>query len=310
MARIDIGEALGEGFRLVGRRPLDVMAWGLAYFIFGILPVFAVLWWMSGSWLDWARQLQAHPEAVGSPQMMAAQMRFQAIQPLMFLSGIVGRTLVVAAAFRAVLTPQDRGFLYLRFGKAELWLALVLLVQAVCIFLTVVGLTIPVVLFWIPTMVAAHQGSFGGWEIPLGLIAGLAALAVFVWLCIRFSMAAPMTFAERQFRLFESWSLTRGHALGLFALYLVTTIVVGCIGVVVEVVMAAIAFLVLANVGMDAASIQDFLRQDPQTVIAAVVPWALGAGLVFSFIGGIFMALFLTPWARAYAQLAAPRAAD
>jgi hypothetical protein len=309
MGRIDIGEALGEGFRLVGRRPLDVMAWGLAYFIFGILPVFAVVWWMSGSWLDWARQLQAHPDAIGSPQMMAEQMRFQAAQPLMFLSGIVGRTLVIAAAFRAVLTPQDRGFLYLRFGKAELWLALVLLVQAVCVFLTVMGLTIPVVLFWIPTMVAAHQGSFGGWEIPLGLVAGLAALALFVWLCIRFSMAAPMTFAERQFRLFESWSLTRGHALSLFALYLVTTIVVGCIAVVVEVVVAAIVFFGLAGMGVDAASIQGVFHQDPQAVIAAVAPWALGAALIFSLVGGVFMALFLAPWARAYAQLTPPRAA-
>jgi hypothetical protein len=307
MGRLDIGEALSEGFKLVGRRPLDVMAWGLAYFLFGLLPIFAIFWWMSGDWIEWVRHFESHPDMTNPWQLFAEQMKFQAIQPVMALCGIVGRTLVYSAVFRAVLAPKDRGFLYLRFGKAELWLALVLLVQGVCIFLTVLGLMFPVALLWIPTIVAAHQSSFGGWEVPLGVLGVLAAMVVFVWLLIRFSMAAPMTVAERQFRLFESWRLTRGHTLGLFALYLITAIVVGCVTVVVEMVVAAIVFTVLAGVGFDTSSMESFFHRDPQAVIAVIAPWAIGACLVFSVVGGVLMALFLAPWARAYAQLTRPR---
>jgi hypothetical protein len=304
MARLDIGEALGEGFRLVGRRPLDVMVWGLAYFLFGILPMIAIFWWMSGSFIEWARYVDSHPGMTDPSQMFAQQMKLQAMQPVMFLGGLVGRTLLCAAVLRAVLTPEDRGFFSLKLSKTELWLALVLLVQGVCIFLAVFGLMIPVMIFWVPTFIAASQHSFGGWEIPLGALAALAALVVFFWLLIRFSMAAPMTFAARQFRLFESWKLTRGHTVGLFALYLVNAIIVGCIGMVVEVVIAVIVFAILAGMGVDAASWQDFFHRDPQAVIAAIAPWAIGAGLIFSVVGGVLAALMLAPWARAYAQLA------
>lgn len=311
MARLDIGEALGEGFRLVGRRPLDVMVWGLAYFVFGILPMIAIFWWLSGSWIEWARQLDAHPGAMDPRQMFAEQLKFQAIQPIIFLAGLVGRTVLWAAVLRAVLTPADRGFFYLRFSKTELWLGLLLLVQGVCIFLTVFGLMIPVMIFWIPTIMAANQNSFGGWEIPLGILAALAAIAVFVWLLIRFSMAAPMTFVASQFRLFESWSLTRGHALGLLGLYFVNAVIVGCIGMVVELAIAAVVFSALAGfgAGWDPNWVEGFFRRDPQTVIAALAPWVIGGGLVMSVLIGVFSALMLGPWARAYAQLAGERQA-
>jgi hypothetical protein len=40
---------------------------------------------------------------------------------------------------------------------------------------------------------------------------GLIAAGLLIWLALRLSMAAPMTFADNQFRLFESWTLTKGQ---------------------------------------------------------------------------------------------------
>ena len=304
MARLDIGEALGEGFRLVGRRPLDAMVWGVVYFVFAAIPAFALFYWLAGDWADLMRQATASPDMANPAKMMAEQMRLQAVQPLMFLGSLVGRSLVFAAVFRAVLTPRDRGFCYLRFGKTELWLGLVLLVQWVCMFLLLIVLLIPLMIFWVPTFISGAQHSFAGWEVPVGLIGCVLAFAVYIWLFVRFSMAAPMTFAARQFRLFESWTMTRGHGLGLFGLYLVVAVVACVIGLIVEIVIFGIGFAVLASTGLDSTGIEAFFRHPPRELFVTVAPYALGIGLVLSAFWGMYLTLFLAPWARAYAQLA------
>ena len=303
MAKLDIGEALGEGFRLLGRRPLDTLVWGAAYFVFGVLPMFAIMAWAAGDIIALMKSAQAGASGFNTQQAMATQLKFQALQPLMFVSSLVGRTLVYAAVFRAVLTPQDRGFFYLRFSSTELWVGLVMLVQAVCMFLVMVALMLPAMLFWIPVFVSAAHQSFSGWEIPLGMLAMLAAFVVLIWLFIRFSMALPMTFTAGTFRLFESWSLTRGHALGLLGLYIVVAVVVGCIAAVVECLVLAVVFAVVAGMGFNAGAVEAFFRQSPEAILAAIAPLALGVALVGSLLMGPFMALFLGPWARAYAQL-------
>jgi hypothetical protein len=38
MQNISVGAAIGEGFRLIRREPLALLAWSLVYFVFGVLP--------------------------------------------------------------------------------------------------------------------------------------------------------------------------------------------------------------------------------------------------------------------------------
>ena len=66
-----------------------------------------------------------------------------------------------------------------------------------------------------------------------GVGLGLIAVVVLVWLGLRLSMAAPMTFVDRQFRLFESWSLTRGSAWRLLGVAVLSLLMVFVLELVV-----------------------------------------------------------------------------
>jgi hypothetical protein len=307
MAQLSIGEALSDGFGLIGRRPLDCVAWGIAYFVFAILPSLLMMGWLMPDYVAFMRDAMAHPDAMnGGPfaqPAMALSMKMQALQPIIWLGLILGEAVVFSAIFRAVLRPQESGFFHLRLGATELWVGLVLLVQFICAGLAMAALAVLTVIFWIPTFIAGANHSMVGWEAPVGLIGGLAAAAVFFWLFVRFSMAAPMSFAERQFRLFESWRLTRGKGLSLFLLYLVIFLIALALTIVIEMIFVAVIFSLL-GMNFGETDFQEFFRRPANQIITTAAPYIIGFYLLWAIIAGFLMAVTVGSWASAYRQLA------
>jgi hypothetical protein len=307
MTRLDIGEALGEGFSLVGRRPLDCVIWGIACFLLTGLPSLLLMGWLLPDYLSVMREVAAHPNIMSQGAApagpLALAMKVQALQPIIWLGVIAGQAVVYSAIFRAVLRPQERGFFHLELSSAELWVGLVLFVQYVCIWLTMVALAMLAALFWVPAIIAGANRSLAGWEIPVGLIGALAAAAMFFWLCVRFSMGAPLSFAERRFRLFESWRLTQGSGLGLFLLYLAVVLLMAVIAIVLELVLVLIA-VSLFGLNLSGAGLQDFLQQPAGRIVAMAAPYLIGFDLVWAIVGGFFMAVIGGAWASAFRQLA------
>jgi len=306
MARLDIGEALGAGFKVIASRPLDCLAWGVTYFLIAVLPTFGLMFWIMPEFLhDAVSAASAGAADQMMPQMFASQLKFQALQPLIWIGSLVGRAVVYSAIFRAVLTPGDRGFFGMRLGGAELWVGLVLLVQMILMGLLAFALIMLCMGFWVPTIMAARNG-FAGWEIPVGIVAVIAAAAVFLWLFVRYSMAAPMSFAERQFRLFESWKLTRGHGWGLFGLYLVAALATWLVAAVIEGVIFGVAIAALVGSGQMQGLFNTMgAAADPTAFMQTFMPYIMGFAAVASIFGGYFMAMLAGPWAKAYQQLAA-----
>lgn len=311
MAQLSIGEALGEGFGLIGRRPLDCLAWGLAYFVIAVLPSLLIMGSILPDYIAFMRDFMAHPNTMeGGPfaqPSMAFAMKMQAVQPIIWLGLIAGQAVVYSAIFRAVLRPQEKGFFHLKLSSTELWVGLVLLVQYVCMWLTMVALAIPIVILWVPTMIAGANHSMAGWEVPVGLIGALIAVVAFCWLFIRFSMAAPMSFVEGKFRLFESWGLTKGKALSLFLLYLVIFLLLFVIIIIIEMVFAAV-ILSLFGMNFGDADFQAFFQQPSDRIIATAAPYVIGFYLLWAIFTGFIFAVVGGCWASAYRQLA-PRAA-
>lgn len=300
MAAIDIGRAATAGFRLIASKPLAVLAWAGVLFVVGVLPVAGL---MSAFFGAIAEMVQA--EAAGqepSPEAMLPMMSAVfAMQPILLIAGIAVRAIVTAAVFRAVLEPGQGRWFYLRLGAEELWLALMIAVIGILLSL----LAFPAALVIMPVAMIGAVSAEGDPAAIIAptLIAVLAFGALYAWVLVRFSMALPMTFAQRQFRLFESWTLTRGHTLRLLGVGVVLVAIVLVLELVVALAFVGISFALHGSGGFDEAAVTAFFAQDASIWMAELAPWAIGVAVLGALLGAVLSAITIAPWADAYRQL-------
>lgn len=314
MATFSIGDAVGAGFDVIRRRPVSVLAWGLAYFVLAVLPSAGLIALVGDDFVELFRQAANGSEAEPNvEELMRLNTTMTAYQPVAFLTALAARAVLTAAVFRAVLEPENRGFFYLRFGKDELWQALISLSLGV--------------LFFIAAMIALFAGGalgaivwFAGSLAPApwsGLIQGLGIAAVviaavvgLVWVALRLSLAGPMSFADRTFRLFESWTLTRGQSGRLFGLAVLLFVVI----VIIELVVAAVGWIGVLGFGFsggfDPERIEAFFAQPFDQWVAALLPAVAVLAVVGSLLTGAVYAIFTAPWAAVYRQLGAAKTAE
>lgn len=299
MAGISVGAAAFEGFRVIGRHPLAVLAWAVVLFVLTVLPALFSI----GMILPMMEEaFQGFPDKeLDTAVLLSMQAKLMAINPLLMLASLVARVLILCAICRAVLTPRDRGFAYLRLGSAELWTGL----AAVCLLvLFFIILMFGMVGAAIVAIASGAMADTGGGEAAV-LFAMLLVLAVMFWLSLRLSMAVPMSFEQRTFRLFESWSLTRGHTLNLLALALLLFVI---FLLVMAVIGAATVGLAVAFIP-DEGALTTFFSRPFAVWSAELTPWIVGIGAVGSLIGAAMSAILMAPWAAVYRQLA-PEAAQ
>ena len=180
MATFSIGDAIGSGFGLIRRRPLSVWAWGLTYLILAGLPAMAMFGWMAPDYFSFLHRVLSTPAGAGEPPdpalFMPMQMKAMMLQPVMFVGSLVGRAVLVAAVFRAVLEPRNKAFASMRLGAQELWLGLLMLaigILAVVLIVVVAIVAVAIGLGGAAGLKAAQVGT--GWigfgAVVLGLVA-------------------------------------------------------------------------------------------------------------------------------------------
>ena len=319
MASFSIGDALGSGFRLIGRRPFSVLFWGLAYIAIVAIPVTLLFAQVGPDYLAVMGQMFKAgmvPHPAVSPNldmtpMMQLQSRMMMWTPLIWLAEIVGLSVVTGAVFRAVLEPRQSAFAYLRLGGREFWLGLLFIAGVIltCILVFAVALAAAAAGL---ALTAALKASQAAQWVPLGTVAVcVLAFIIFFGVFIRFSMAGPMTFAAGEFRLFESWKQTKGKAFKLFAMGVLIWLLMVLLVIVLEIVAAAILLTVLgvglhpdwANAHPDLTKITAFFHQPVAVWAKTIAPWAILYILVDAFLIGCFSAISLAPWATAYKQI-------
>ena len=208
MAVIPVGEVAFAGFDVVRRKPLAVLVWGLVMFAF-FLAILVSVTAMFGSLWQAVEQADGAEPSLGD--VLAMQVQLMMFQFGIWLASILVRVVLTCAVFRAVLEPQDDRFAYMRLGKAELLVALVLLCLSIILTILIMG----GLLVGVGVTMAAWAAS-KALAIGLGMLIFLALLVLFAWVGVRLSIALPMTFAERRFRFFEAWVLTRGNVVAPF----------------------------------------------------------------------------------------------
>jgi hypothetical protein len=308
MATFSMGEAIGSGFGLIVRRPLSVLAWGLVYLVLLAIPLIAIFAALGTGFVSEMQALSAHTGASTSPADLAgifhAQARMMQFQALFMLGVLPAQAVLQAAIFRSVLEPKDTAFASMRFGGREAWLLLLILAFEVMAYL--IALASAVVFLLIGAGVAAvflSVASLKAWVGPALIVVGVAWAVTFIWILLRLSLAGPMTFAEREFRLFESWKLTRGQGWKLFGLVLVLLVLF------IAIVLALLlGFALLAGVaGIGAASVHAAVAQPGAAVPGMVIAWCVIAFFVLAFLEAAIAAIWYAPWATVYRSLSAGR---
>ncbi|MFC5343285.1 hypothetical protein ACETK8_07605 [Brevundimonas staleyi] len=283
-------EAAFEGFRVVRRHPLAILFWALAYAVF-----FAAFFGLFGSSLA---TLMATTESMeggqASPQDLEAlgQTYFGFMGLVMPLALVLGAVLNAAVA-RAVLRPAEKAFGYMRLGADELR------VLGVSIVIGLIFFAVTVILFAVTGLVAGLAAQTNqGVGILVGVLLGLGAVAVVVWLAVRFSLAVPATLAEKRIAPFAAFALTKGHSLPLLGMAIIAFIM----SILVSVLGTIIALpITVATGGLSQLATMD--GQSTMQILQAAGPGLIAWGVVNAVFSALQLAVIYAPFSAAYRDL-------
>lgn len=296
MAQIAIGEAIGEGFRLIARRPLTILAWGFARVVFaaGVFALMAPIYFaMIGQFANFAAS------GAYNPQNLAAIQSLQGGSLLITLVGLFFGSVLYCAVFRSVMFPDQGAWAYLRVGAAELFFFLFFIGGFISMF---IGMFIVL----IPLLIIAGVAAFAHAPVisAIAIIGGyLAILVGLVWAICRVSMVGPMMVEDGKFHVFDAWALTKGHVWSLFMIALLVVVILIAIEVVLGVIALAIGAGWLAQAAGGAANLKTFFQRQPAEVMATLAPGLLVVAVFSVPVSGCLNAIMLAPWARAYRDL-------
>jgi hypothetical protein len=296
LAEIAITQAAFAGFGILRRKPWAPLVWSLLYA--GILGGMVV--YLGGAFIQAIAKLIAlrgdgHPPSVDLLLGLLGSLvggYFLLLAVFWVLGAVINMAVV-----RAVMEPEASAFAYLRLGRAELWLMLANFILFILYTMVSTAMAIPVALVSAAAMTVTRDiAPFV--SLPFQFV----TWGVTIWLGLRFCMVAPLIFADRKFRLFESWTFTRGRVGGLFQVGLVmVAVAIGVYGVL-TVIGAAVGipmFTQLAN----SMTTQTFLSQTPQQVWRQLQPF-IALYVVLIWLGStLLFPLFFAPWPEVYRQL-------
>jgi hypothetical protein len=303
MANISVSDAAGAGFKLIGSKPVSVFIWGLFLVLVTFVPFLLLFGPAIPQFVDVMRDQMAHPATPPQPStILPFYTQMNAASSLMRLGGLLSAAVINAAVYRAVIQPRNRGFAYLQFGMREIWL----IVLNIAEILLWIGLFILAAIA--VAIVAGLAGHFAGrsWGVLAGFIGGGVAAFTLIVVALRLSMAAPMTFADGEFRLFQSWRLTRGHAWQIFLVALLLfaiLLAVGLVVVTVEWFTVMPLFMSFATNPHAADNFSAMVSQPPTIWLKTAWPWVLAAGVGLAIYTGVLRTILAAPWATIYRML-------
>jgi len=310
MAEILVGESATTGLRLIARRPFSVLAWGVlaSAYVTAILVLFG-----GGIAVAIMGMVRAGGEPAPAQVLGLVGGALGAIGLLVIGLVIIG-AMIQGAAFRSELEPERSAFFFLRLGRQELWLIAVNFVLGFILWIVQAALSIPLSIVTVGmgvsrgiTMNSGHYdpSSFAGGIGGVQLIVDLVIVGVTVWLWLRFSMGAVMSFREQEFRLFESWNLTKGHAWRIFLTMLLVWLIMLVVYLAAWIVVGVTAGVTMfAN--SDLTNVQTLASLTPAGWISRLTPMIAVFAVMLVALVGIGNAMTWGAVAHIYRQLRPP----
>ena len=304
MKTFSIMDAAVEPFRLVGRRPLATIVWGLVM----LAPTLLVIGAMFPLFSDLAASGAFSPEALAAAESdempfgddMATMMQFQIWSNLANLVGMLSLVVVTTAIIRAVYAggKGDRAF-FLRIGMAELQVA-------------VVGLAVAIG-FWIVAVLAVLLAvgiGFAVWQLGdpwrwlVCIALGLAVFAGLMLLWGRLSLLAPASIRYKTFAFEQGWTLGRGRSWSLLGLWIILILIAIMVGIVFLILFLIVMLAVGGGVqATDPEAVEAWILSLPQQP-ALLAGMAAVLLIPIAWLQGFSQTLFTAPYAYVVQALA------
>ena len=279
-----------EGFRVARRTPMTILIWAAAYILFTALT-FALVGGSFISLMAAATDLQGvtNPTPADLEPMFAAYVGMAWILPL----SLVFSAVVYTAALRVVLHPAEKGFGYMRLGMDEVRVFVVTLVLSV--LAGIAGVVVFGIAGVLSGLAAAAAGDAGG---LVAFVLILAAVVLFIWLAVRFSLALPITVAEKKFAIFDSWNMTKGRVWGLIGMTLIVIVMAIVVSILASIIILPLMFFT-GNISELAAMEGADIGQIMSAMGPAIVIYVISN----SIISALSLAIFMAPYAAAYRDI-------
>ena len=295
-------DAAFEGFRLVRRNPVALVGWTLLYLVYTLATLFAAGGMMRSMsvWMEQVEALEAGPPPSSPEALVPIMESYVAAMSHMAwaipLSLVIGAVLMAAIA-RAVLTPGTSGFGYMRLGMDEVRVFVVTIVIAI---LYSIAACIAVVAAAVIGGIAIN--AIEGWGALVMVLAMLAAIAFMIWLAVRWSLAVPITIAQKKFAIFDSFAVTKGRFWPLLGMAFIAFVMVVIVSLLAGIVAMPISMMggmsMFGNMGGDPTEMfRDFNPTNP---------WIIASSVVNAFVYALTVAVLYAPFSAAYRDIVGP----
>ena len=295
-------DAAFEGFRLVRRNPVALVGWTLLYLVYTLATLFAAGGMMRSLsvWMEQMEALEAGPPPSSPEALVPIMESYVAAMSHMAwaipLSLVIGAVLMAAIA-RAVLTPGTSGFGYMRLGMDEVRVFVVTIVIAI---LYSIAACIAVVAAAVIGGIAIS--AIEGWGALVMVLAMLAAIAFMIWLAVRWSLAVPITIAQKKFAIFDSFAVTKGRFWPLLGMAFIAFVMVVIVSLLAGIVAMPISMMggmsMFGNMGGDPTEMfRDFNPTNP---------WIIASSVVNAFVYALTVAVLYAPFSAAYRDIVGP----
>jgi hypothetical protein len=140
----------------------------------------------------------------------------------------------------------------------------------------------------------------------VGSAAEIFALGVLVYVAIRMSLAAVITFDRGRLAIFDSWTATRGQFWTLFGAYVLALCCVFVVALLALVVFFTLSTIVMMAMGGGAADLGKIVQPTEVTLGTYLNPFMIAYVLLGSLFTAIYYAVIAAPGAFAYRELGRP----
>jgi hypothetical protein len=185
-------EAALEGFRITRHNPGAVLIWAAVWLVGMIAVMLATLPFVS-PFMQEMVAARGNPEALSAGAQAGISQAGFAVLPIVLLL----QTLLMPAIYRAVLRPSPKGFGYLRIGRDELRMFIVVLAVGA------VSLALNLVSTLLETMAVQALG------MVVGALVSMVLFIVSVVISVRLSLITPLTLLREKVAFAEGWRVSR-----------------------------------------------------------------------------------------------------